>query len=359
MKEKVNFSENLKTLGIFLAVLWHSAIAYNTIHTPWLIQDPEQSIWLTPIKMTARSFFWGLIFLYAGYTVPAVYKIFGYKKYIKQLSINFGVPVIITVLTIVPFVLYLDYIVTNPLHHLSFWSYYADRFLTLKGFSVGHTWLLINIMIVAALYTTLTDATTDAARMDIRRLNNKHIIAYAIGLFFTTESVSLAYPPNDWIWFHILEPYHLPQYLSLFFIGIFSRKSGWLNTLDKKTGYLWLCIGFILFFINGLVAINDINPPPWFSPLWFAFSCTSFCVGLFVVFREHCQKTNKFFLMLSENGKFIYLIHVLYVVLIQYYLLPFDWEPVNKFLFTLGASYVLSVLSAELVRLIPGTKRFL
>jgi surface polysaccharide O-acyltransferase-like enzyme len=359
MKEKINFIENLKTLGIFLAVLWHSAIAYSTIYTPWLIEDPEQSIWLAPIKMTARSFFWGLLFLVAGYTVPAFYKAFGYRKYIKELTINYGVPVIITILTITPFVLYLDYINHNPSHHLSFWGYYYHYFLSLKGFSVGNTWLLINIMILGALYTTLTDATADAARdMDIRQLNNKHIIIYALGLFFATECVSLAYPANDWIWFHILEPYHLPQYLSLFFIGIFSQKGGWLNTLGKNTGYLWLGIGLLLFTINCIVSFYQLIVPQWVRPLWFAFSCTSFCVGLFVIFREHCQKTNWFFTRLAENSKYIYLIHVLFVVSIQYFLLPYDWNPMLKFLFALVTSYVLSVAAAELLRLIPKTKRF-
>lgn len=87
---------------------------------------------------------------------------------------------------------------------------------------------------------------------------------------------------------------HLPQYVSLFVIGMMAYRGDWLRRLPTATGLIWLGIGVVA--VAGRYAI--ILPGGWewlpatltssglFRSLWEALICVGLCVGLLTLFRE-------------------------------------------------------------------------
>ncbi|HEY2595081.1 MAG TPA: hypothetical protein VGK33_14385 [Chloroflexota bacterium] len=87
-----------------------------------------------------------------------------------------------------------------------------------------------------------------------------------------------------------VEPAHLPQYASLFAIGLLAARGGWLTRLPTWTGMVWLAVGLALAaarYLWALVAARGPDPTLW--AVWEAFLCVGSCVGLPVLFRERVR----------------------------------------------------------------------
>src|SRR5215469_3278818 len=86
------------------------------------------------------------------------------------------------------------------------------------------------------------------------------------------------------------EPAHIPQYASLFLIGLFAGPRRWLETMPTRRGLIWLAIGGGLAIMNyllvGLDIGNGADSSNWRVCIDEAFLCVGFCIGLPVLFRE-------------------------------------------------------------------------
>ena len=43
-----------------------------------------------------------------------------------------------------------------------------------------------------------------------------------------------------------MEPAHLPQYASLFVIGLLAGRGRWIDTMPRRRGLAWLAVGVFL-----------------------------------------------------------------------------------------------------------------
>ena len=154
------------------------------------------------------------------------------------------------------------------------------------------------------------------------------IAAYAVLLAAATFVIRIWYPQDRWIGFLgfiQMEPAHIPQYASLFVIGILAGPRRWIETMPTRRGLAWLAVGVGLAAFAYLWAAFATTRGPdfgnWFICTWEAFLCVGFCVGLPVLFRELAIGTGRVWSVLAANVLAVYVFHMPIVLLLQWALI--------------------------------------
>jgi surface polysaccharide O-acyltransferase-like enzyme len=103
--------------------------------------------------------------------------------------------------------------------------------------------------------------------------------------------------------------------------------------------------------------ITELQARLLYRPIW-ALSCTASCIAFLSLFHRYFQKTNLFWKSLAANAYGIYLIHWVFVLWIQYLLLPVSLGPVTKFALTFIGATTLSWIITAMARQIPVIKKY-
>ena len=188
------------------------------------------------------------------------------------------------------------------------------------------------------------------------------IIPYILllGFFTNLMRTSWGFSIDRWIGFLgfiQMEPAHIPQYLSLFIIGILAYRWSFLDSITMPRNILWLVPGLGIFVIT-IVTLQRTGAEHAFF-MWEykeALLCIGICIGLLALFKALLNRTGRIIRILSENTFGAYVLHVPLVVSLQY-----AFDPVQAGAFTLFVIVSLlsisgSFLISILVRLIPGMK---
>ncbi len=104
--------------------------------------------------------------------------------------------------------------------------------------------------------------------------------------------------------------------------------------------------------------INEIQARLLYRPIW-TLSCTASCIAFLTLFRRLCHSTRPAWDSLSANAYGIYLIHYIFVLWLQYLMLPLDLPAVPKFALTFAGSLALSWIITAWVRRIPLVGKYL
>lgn len=172
--------------------------------------------------------------------------------------------------------------------------------------------------------------------------------------------------PQD-LWIHVLwlipaEPAHLPQYMSLFVVGIVAGRGRWFTTLPAAVGKRWFAIGFGAFAIMVALALNEDRFPDWYNGgvVWGffeAFVCVGMILGLLMLFRAYCDRPGRWLERLEGNVYGVYILHIFIVVGLQTAILAYAWPATGKFLFVSALAIVLSFAASAVLRMIPIVRR--
>jgi len=161
------------------------------------------------------------------------------------------------------------------------------------------------------------------------------IATYAVLLTAATFTIRIWYPQNRWIAFlHVIqmESAHLPQYASLFVIGVFAGPRRWLETMPTRRALVWLAIGAGLALLAYVVAATTTTPTAAGATADDAsrnlrvcaiesFLCVGMCVGLPVLSRELALGAGRVWQALALNVFAIYVFHFPFVLLSQWVLI--------------------------------------
>jgi len=169
---------------------------------------------------------------------------------------------------------------------------------------------------------------------------------------------------------------YLPQYLSLFVLGIIAYRRGWLQALPRSMGRAgFVAAGvatvtlFALAFLGLLRALQMGSPQPsafgygtWQSAvyaLWDSIFAVGMLVGVIPLFRRCFDGQGGLGRFLSRQGYTVFVIHVLVVVFVAYALRGVELTALLKFGLAAVIVLPLSFALAYLVRSIPGLSRVL
>lgn len=361
-KSRLAYIDNVRIFLSMLVVAHHAGQPYGSDGW-WLFQSPLRSNWIFLFFGVNEAFFMGLFFLMAGYFHPGSVDRKGPGRFVLDRLWRFGVPIVVMVLGITPVFIYFHEVLFKHLPSIPYWDFFSGAYLGFADRPLGwpgdpgihtefvHLWFIQNLFIYGCLYALYRFlAGGRDAKPKVRPTEpiapataHKALLGLVLWLFVSTFLIRIWKSVDDWkvllgIW--EIEFAHLPQYVTMFTLGIVAARRNWFERFPARTGFTWLFVGLacvalwlsrgvglpIRFWIGGfeLAAAN--------RALWESVLCVSFCAGLLTLTRERFPNQSRFAKALSDSSFAVYIFHVPVVTLIQYALADSSLGAVPQFL---------------------------
>jgi peptidoglycan/LPS O-acetylase OafA/YrhL len=386
---RLGYIDNLRVALTALVVVHHAGQAYGKGGF-WYYEAPERTPYLGAFFTVNASFFMGLYFVISAYFTPASFDRKGSVEFLKERMIRLGIPLAFFFLGVIPIMMYVYYLNFRPYGAIGFVDYYTqiyfgagDRPTDWAGPSwpdmqFAHLWFVEHLLVYAFLFAIWRLLPEAVRRRPVEALPTEirhwHLAAYALALAVATFVVRIWYPIDRWV--GILgyiqsEPAHLPQYVSLYVLGLAAARKGWLMSLPRSVGQIWLAAGLSLAAVLWLAMIPGLQ---WLSPyfasggfgvpaatraIWEAFLCVGMCVGLLWLFRDHLAGHTPLLRSLSADTYGVYLFHVPVLVGLSYALGRANLPPLVGFLIVSMAGLLLTTALVEPLRRLPVLRRIL
>jgi fucose 4-O-acetylase-like acetyltransferase len=386
---RLDYVDALRAALILLVVAHHSVEPYVSRYVSEIMMPdaPIPRAW--PFLAINAGFFMGLFFFLGGYYTPGAFDRKGAGRFIGDRWTRLGIPLLIGFLLIVPLSNWLHLLFLPDMPATGFWEFLTRDFLGVGTkpdnwpvherwpyMNFGHLWFVEHLLIYAMLYAAWRAiAPKRAPARAPAPPSGWAIFGYAVALAAVTYFIRIWYPQDRWIallGFIQMEPAHLPQYASLFVIGLLAGRGRWIETMPRRRGLVWLAVGVALAVllwvtvlrtpVGGSVAVGAASTgfhwPDWKPSVWESFLCASLCVGLPVAFREMALGAGRLWKMLGRNVLAIYVFHFPIVLLIQGMLLETDLSKWSRLLLTWPAAVIITVAFTNFVVLrLPGLRR--
>jgi hypothetical protein len=367
------FIDRLRVLVTLLVIAHHAAQPYGPTGGEWPIVNEDRSPFLGPFFSVNAAFFMGLFFLLAGYFAPGSYDRKDAAVFLKDRFVRLGTPVLIFALFVFGPIAYFGLHDRLPLTDFVLYLY-RNAWQPLYA----HLWFLLHLLLYCLIYVLWRIIGIPShQKLNLVKLppTQKNIVSFVFALSLATWIVRIWYPIDRWAAFLFLIPAeiaHLPQYFSLFVIGIMSFRYEWLKKMPFSIGMIWLWIGIVssvvyyayrlvgIQFLPTIIATGGFSWQSFIWCLWEALICTGYCIGLPVLFRKTLkEKPGKIGMSLILAAYGAYIFHVLIVVGIQAGIQSLIFPPILKFLFVFVIGAILSFGISFAFRHVPGATKIL
>lgn len=356
--------DNLRSFITLLVIAHHASLAYATFgHF-----DPNAYILSThPVVDTARSsaidlflsfndiFFMSLMFLISGIFVMPSLQRKGIPTFIRDRRNRLFFPFLVGVTLLMMLAYYPAYYQGHPHHDIK--AYIIDYFTT-EAWPVGPPWFIWLLFFYSYCFAKGTRRWTNGINRlghSLAALQHRPFLLLLIASIYSW----LLYVPTTFL----IDP--------AFWIGI--------GPFDFQLSRFFLYGGYFVAgaiigapgLENGILSINSPLVNKW--PLWSAaaiaaflllkttqipllhntlwiLTCTLTCIASLTIFRKLIWHTNNVWRSLASNAYGMYLLHYIFVVWCQYFLMPVHLPAIPKFLLTTVVGITLSWCVTVLLR---------
>jgi peptidoglycan/LPS O-acetylase OafA/YrhL len=357
--QRLYFVQWLRVFLISLVVAHHAAQPYGPTGGEWPVDDPASADWLGGFFTVNAAFFMGFFFLIAGYFTASSYDRKGAAAYVTDRLIRLGIPLVFFV-----------FFVFGPLVYLfasppeGFLSFYFGTYIGRWQIEMGPLWFIAQLLALGLLYAVWRLALSARGRSDDRAIpppDDRAVLVYALALGLVGALVRTRYPQDAWVrilWLVPAEPAHLPQYVSLFLIGIVAGRGRWFTEIAPAVAKRWFAIGVVAFIIaDNLDSLPiSINRGVAWGFLE-AFVCVGMILGLTVLFRRYLAAPGRWLDRLDGNVYGVYLIHFFVVWALQVAILASPLSATVKFLLVTVVGLVICFSVVAALRQIPPVRR--
>ncbi len=349
-KPRLLFLDNIKVLFTILVIFQHVRVTYNGMGWWYYIEpDPGDTfstiffIILASVGGLFQSSLMGLFFLMGGFFTPKSYDRKGGSSFWKERLARLGIPLLLYTVLVNP-IMYrilsawgVQPWSSNPALQGSMLDFYSSRFQSLKIFinfitDAGPMWFLYVLLIFTACYALWRQITKSDS---IQRYIPKefpipryfHLLLFAIGLGCVAFLVRVVVPIDK---MPLGIPFSsLPQYLTLFSVGIIIVRYDWFEKMGKDHIRAWsitivaayLLITLYYFLFMGIDSDMDVFLGGFSLPAFlFALADAIICVGMILVllglFHAKFNHQGTLLQNLSASAFHMYLIHPPILVLV-------------------------------------------
>jgi surface polysaccharide O-acyltransferase-like enzyme len=355
--QRLAFVQWLRVFLSVLVVAHHAGQPYGPTGGAWPVHDPvAQAAWLGPFFGVNAAFFMGFFFLLAGYFTPASYDRKGDAIFVRDRLTRLGIPLAVVDFIVFPILIYL----WTP-QNGSFASFYFGDYIGHWHVEMGHLWFVAHLLVYSLLYALWRKVRGERHGRPLPPPNDRTVALYTLALAVADVLIRMPFPQDRWVrilWILPTEPAHLPQYASLFVIGIIAAHGRWLETVSVDLGARWFAIGAVAFGLAGL-AIGRGLPVQIVWGFAEAFVCVGMILGLTVLFRRLFVRGGPVLSALEGNVYGVYIFHWFIVVGIQTATLGLAATASEKFLLVTILAVAASFVVTALARRIPGVNRVL
>jgi peptidoglycan/LPS O-acetylase OafA/YrhL len=388
---RLGYVDNLRVALTALVVVHHAGQAYGTGGF-WQYQEPaDNRTYLLGSFLTVNAaYFMGLYFLISALFSPKSFDRKGPAAFVKERLVRLGIPLAFFFLTVIPVLMYVYYLNFRPYGPIGFWEYYWRVYFgggprpadwsgpSWPDLQFAHLWFVEHLLCYSVLYAGWRLLPESPRRRCVAafpdEIRHWHLVAYALALAAATFAVRVWYPIDHWVGmlgFIQSELAHLPQYASLYVLGLVAARKGWLESLPSSLGRDWLAVGLALAGFAALLMVpgceglgkyfagGGLSGYAAVRATWEAFLCVGMCVGLLVLFRDRVRGQTRLLKSLAADTYGVYLFHYPVVVALNFALAPAPLSGLAKFFLVSIAALLLTTALAELLRRLPGLRRIL
>ncbi|MHA1549631.1 MAG: acyltransferase family protein [Alphaproteobacteria bacterium] len=361
-RRRLHFVQWLRVALIALVVAHHAGQPYGPTGGYWPVADPASSPWLGMFFAFNAAFFMGMFFFVSGYFISGSFDRRGGLAFVKGRLLRLGVPLAFFIIFMFGTMAYFDE--ARPAGMLNFLGFFVREYVGAQH--LAHLWFIVQLLFFSLLYAIwrwLPITGDPRGRRPLPVPGDLSILAFVIALAVVGALVRSAYPQDVWVrifWIIPAEPAHLPQYFSMFVIGIVAGRQRWLEELPTAVGIRWLFIGIVAFiaarfFPYQLLPAGVTSDSAW--GVFEAFVCVGVVLGLGVIFRDWIDKPSRWLDGLDGSVYGVYFIHIFVLVGVQMAILDFALPALVKFGIATVVGLVISFGLVVLIRRIPGVAR--
>lgn len=363
MKTRINFLDNLRTFLIFLVIVLHAGIVYESIlEEVWIVSDPDKISSLGLVRMYLDIFVMFTMFFISGYFIPNSLKGKNVLGFLASKFERIMLPWIVAVFTLIP-AYKIIFLYSRGLPQEEWFSYF--HFFDRTGGSLGNfadnptqswLWFLPVLFLFQVLYMILAKTKVLSIRISLK---NGVILTFAIGILYSMIISNLGLTG----WYHSpilhFQNERLLIYFMVFLLGSLCNKlKVFENTPKNKKLYIWSNISLTLSLgIFTVVALNlffnmiesgrnfyfvseMIDRVMYHSSL--LISMFSFLYILIHVFRFNINYTNSILSELSKNSYAVYITHLLVIGLVALVLVNIAIPVLLKYFILITLTFVIS-----------------
>ena len=371
--ERLYFVDNVRVWIIMLVVAHHAAQAFGPTGGDWFIYNTERVRMLGPFFYVNASFFMGLLFLMSGYFSAFSYDRKGAGRFLKDRLRRIGIPLLFFAL-----VVNLGNSYSAAGTQLTFLQYIIRPYIWEWRSVYGHLWFLGHLLVYAFGYAIIRLIfSRDPSKNTWKAPVPGHwgILIYVIALGIVSSFVRIRFPQDRWVVLLVpLELAHVPQYLSMYVLGIFAFRHDWFRKLPDKIGMIWLWIGIAaagsVYAISALrlagllpsVTVTSRGGEVLFhlfANIREAFIAVGLSLGLLTWFRKRFNRQGRLMAAMSADSYFVYIIHVYLVGVLQILIIGINMPAFIKFVLVTVFGVIICFSISHLVKMLPFTKRIL
>ncbi|PRY90321.1 acyltransferase-like protein [Marinilabilia salmonicolor] len=381
--------DNLRSTITIMVVAHHSALSYTTfawfdndtyINSTHPVVDSHRWVGLDIFQNFNDVFFMALMFLIGGLFLSRSIIKKGPSIFIRERFFRLFIPFLLLG-TLFMLIAYFPpfFISTNDTNIL----HYIQDFFIAQRWPGGPPWfiwvLFLFNLIFAGTWFFLSKTVQLSGRI-IKAFKN-HPIKFMAIIFVVTWIlyVPLAYyvGAGTWVGFGPFD-FQLSRillYFGYFFIGIKIGTTDFSNTLFNPESpivtkwWLWVSLALIVYTILTTIAapltdwIQERATRQFYA--WmiylivFSASCTLSSIALITTFRRFINTENYWWDSISQNAYMIYLIHYIFVLWSQYFLLTLEVHAFIKFLITFISTLTLSWMTSHFLHKISIIRQYI
>lgn len=371
-KTRIYFLDYLRAFIILVVVVEHAALPYIVAESNnWFFFDPNTNIVFSAFVVIAHLIIRPTLFFVSGYFfLPSLVKR-GPIKLIKAKLRRLGIPLVFGIIFVNPIAYYLARVVRGTAEG-GFLHFFFNTWLIGEAMAPAHLWFLESlfmVIVIFSLYFSLNRNSQVQNFFDSSWSIFKFGLILAIVFFLGTIAVGGDYNFRiDFIGNGLIriQPARFVFYLFYFYLGVGLSQSphrGISGALAGRKLCFWmgltvfLNISLVAFLASYYAAIAESAKLILINSFLRAFGSLSFLITLLIIFRRYLNFSSRLGVWLSGNSYPVYVVHLPIVVIIQFWLLPWQISAFGKFVIVSALSIPLSYLSAEFVlKRIPGLK---
>ena len=368
-RERLLYIDNLRWLMIVLVVAMHAAVTYSGLGS-WYYKEPTTlrpftALFFLVFQTHLQAFFMGLLFLVAGYFVPASFDRKGPRRFLSDRAFRLGIPILIYALLIHPINGYMIHAANASAARptpsaLGAYAHYILSFEFLSG--TGPLWFALALLIFSIAYVAIVVLTVASKHLTPRALPShgavvKLILVMAAGSFVVriVQPIGTAVLNMQLCFF--------TQYLLLFVVGCAARRNEWLGRLPARFARPWFVaawlLGPVLWFamiLTGGATSGHTDAYAggvhWQSAaycVWESFFCVGTCLGLLTIFRDRFNRQGSIARLMSANAFAVYVFHAPVLIAAALAFRPIHAGPFTKFLLLTVAGVTFTFLLSHLL----------
>jgi glucan biosynthesis protein C len=387
-KPRLAWIDNLRWLVIVMVVLVHVCVTYSGLGSWYYHEearlDVASQLVFYAYEIFSQSFFMGFLFLLAGYFVPSAYDRKGAGRFALDRLVRLGVPTAVFMFVLHPLTEFIKKAFLQPPLRLADIPAFYGRYVgSLRFFrESGPLWFALALLVFCLVYAVvrrLAEAlqarpqekprTAQPGRLWRAAPTHGTLVALIALLAAASYLVRLVQPIGT-SWYN-MQLCFFPQYVILFLIGLWTRRSGFLSSVAFGFGMRWFRLALaagipawaILLVSGGLLSGNleafagGLHWQAAAYALWEAFFCVGISLGLIVLYRERANARGRFTGFLADNNFGVYVFHTPILVAVSLALRTQASQPLTKALVVAALVLPACFLFAAAVRRLPGLRR--